>query len=129
MELSQNSQAIIAIVGLILTFIGLAVGIVGIVIGWLADRKRANIEGYVQASVEAISKSLVRIKQRAEWAKTHFDKMTPDILDIPDKAKREDAIKRAKYGRADVTAIGDAHDIIQDQLSVLRTKGKDITSK
>lgn len=124
MELTQEMLAIISVVGLVGTVVGVVIGVVGIIIGWRADRKRTQIETYVQASVDAISNSLVRIKQRSDWAKVHFDKLLPMVIKLPEGEIREKAAIHAKDGRADATAIGDAHDIIQSQLAVLSTKGK-----
>ncbi|MDO8512649.1 MAG: hypothetical protein Q7S57_05210 [bacterium] len=114
---------------LIMSVGGLVVGVVGIVLAWISDRKRTQVETYIQASADAISSSLNRIKQCSDWAKFHFDKLLPMVLKIQDEGEREKAAIHAKDGRADATAIGDAHDIIQDQLSVLRTKGKNAKTK
>lgn len=124
MEISQEALAVISVVSAVITVVSLIVGVAGIVIGWRSDRKRVQVETYVQASVDAISSSLVRIKQRSDWAKSHFDKLLPMVIKLPEEEMREKAAIHAKDGRADATAIGDAHDIIQSQLAVLSTKGK-----
>jgi hypothetical protein len=129
MGLGQETLAIISVLGLLGTLLGVGIGVVGIVIGWRADRKRTQVEAYVQASVDAISNSLVRIKQRSDWAKVHFDKLLPMVIKLPEGETREKAAIHAKDGRADATAIGDAHDIIQSQLAVLSTKGKKADSE
>lgn len=103
----------------------IALGIISIVsigYGVWSDHKRTKLESYLQASVEAISKSLQLINQRSNWAKHHFDKIMLTILKIPDEETKEEAVVHAKDGRADAASIGVAHDIIQNQIKALPIK-------
>ncbi len=106
---------------------GFIVGVVGAIfgyLGWRSDRKRIEIETYVRATMDVISKALAQIGKRADVAKNHFDKIHKDTLTIPAEDVRQGVNTHAKDGRSDVNAIVDARAIIQKQLNVLRNRDK-----
>ncbi|WP_133992279.1 hypothetical protein [Dinghuibacter silviterrae] len=88
----------------IVGFLGLAVGIAGLVIAWFQYQSRLRLEHFTKASWKGMAGNIAKIQQSTEWAATNMRDAHNSAIRLPDSELKIELLGFISRGFGDATA-------------------------
>ena len=87
-----------------LSIASVALGVAGLVYGWLKDRAKATLETLIRSELRGLAGNVVNIAKNPGWADDHFKKIQAAALDLESSEVTRRILIEAQAGARDATA-------------------------